>query len=97
MSKLGVGLVLLALLLSSGCASVRTLHAAQAGAPVIYSGARLDWYSLQGGCYPVQRFGAQAPQYPGLDLPFSAVLDTLLLPWALAVVLGIGLPVLGGR
>ncbi|NLY13550.1 MAG: YceK/YidQ family lipoprotein [Gammaproteobacteria bacterium] len=85
------------LLSSSGCASVRTLDAAQAGAPVIYSGTRLDWYSLQGGCYPMERFGAYAPKYPALDLPFSALLDTLLLPWALAVELGIGLTVQGGR
>ena len=97
MSKVRVMALLIAITLSSGCASVRTLDAAQAGAPVMYSGTRLDWYSLQGGCYPVQRFGAQAPQYPGLDLPFSAVLDTLLLPWALAVELGIGLTVQGGR
>lgn len=96
-SKKATALLLMAVLLSSGCASVRTLDAAQAGAPVIYSGARLDWYSLQGGCYPVERFGAQAPKYAALDLPFSMLLDTLLLPWALAVELGVGLTVQGGR
>ncbi len=93
--KLYAGL-LLGLLLSSGCASVRTLDAAQAGAPVIYSGTRLDWYSVQGGCYPVERFGASAPKYAALDLPFSVLLDTLLLPWALATELGVGLTVQGG-
>lgn len=77
MSSKVVALLLL-MLLSQGCASVRTLNAAQAGAPVIYSGTRLDWYSLQGGCYPVERFGAEAPKYAGLDLPFSLLLDTLL-------------------
>ncbi|WP_420042830.1 YceK/YidQ family lipoprotein [Denitrificimonas caeni] len=97
MSKSLVGLLLISITLSGGCASVRTLDAAQTGAPVIYSGTRLDWYSLQGGCYPVERFGAQAPKYAALDLPFSALLDTLLLPWALAVELGIGLTVQGGR
>lgn len=96
MSKKYTVLLLFALMLSSGCASVRTLDAAQAGAPVIYSGTRLDWYSLQGGCYPMERFGAHAPKYAALDLPFSVFLDTLLLPWALATELGIGLTVQGG-
>lgn len=97
MSNKVAALLLMAVLLSSGCASVRTLDAAQAGAPVIYSGTRLDWYSVQGGCYPVERFGAQAPKYAALDLPFSLLLDTLLLPRALAVELGVGLTVQGGR
>lgn len=97
MSNKVAALLLMAVLLSSGCASVRTLDTAQAGAPVIYSGTRLDWYSVQGGCYPVERFGAQAPKYAALDLPFSLLLDTLLLPWALAVELGVGLTVQGGR
>ncbi len=97
MSKAHVAALLICLTVSSGCASVRTLDAAQAGAPVIYAGTRLDWYSLQGGCYAVERFGAHAPKYAALDLPFSALLDTLLLPWAVAVELGIGLTVQGGR
>ena len=97
MSNKLAALLLMVVLLSSGCASVRTLDAAQAGAPVIYSGTRLDWYSVQGGCYPVERVGAQAPKYAALDLPFSLLLDTLLLPWALAVELGVGLTVQGGR
>ena len=97
MNKASLVLLLMALLLNSGCASVRTLDAAQQGAPVIYSGTRLDWYSLQGGCYPVERFGAHAPKCAALDLPFSLLLDTLLLPWALAVELGVGLTVQGGR
>ncbi|EWC40818.1 YceK/YidQ family lipoprotein [Stutzerimonas stutzeri] len=89
-------LVLLALGLLGGCASVRTLDAAKPGAPIIYSGTRLDWYSLNGGCCPMDRFGALAPKYPALDLPASALLDTLLLPFAVATELGVGLGVQGG-
>ncbi|MBC9249244.1 hypothetical protein A9179_03030 [Pseudomonas alcaligenes] len=92
------GLLGLSLLLAlSGCASVRTLDAAKPGAPIIYSGTRLDWYSLNGGCCPRDRFGAEAPKYAGLDLPASAVLDTLLLPLALAAELGVNLGIQGGN
>ena len=77
-------------------AAAATLDAAKPGAPIIYSGTRLDWYALQGGCCPVQRFGAEAPRYAGLDLPASALLDTLLLPFAIAAELGISLGVSGG-
>lgn len=89
--------LLLAPALLAGCASVRVLDAAKPGAPLIYAGTRLDWYSLHGGCCPLERFGAEAPKYPGLDLPASALLDTLLLPFALAAELGIGLGVRGGN
>lgn len=87
---------LLTVLLLSGCATVRTLDAAKPGAPIVYSGTRLDWYSLNGGCCPLDRFGATAPRHAALDLPASLVLDTLLLPLSLAAVLGLGLNVQGG-
>src|SRR5690606_27035279 len=66
----GVRLLLCALALLSlgGCATVRTLDAAKPGAPVVYAGTRLDWYTINGGCCPLDRFGAEAPRYPGLDL-----------------------------
>lgn len=95
--KLVSALLLLAPLLLSGCASVRTLDAAKPGAPLIYSGTRLDWYALNGGCCPLDRFGAEAPKHPGLDLPASALLDTLLLPLSVATQLGIGVQVQGGN
>lgn len=88
--------LVLGLALLGGCASVRVLDAAKPGAPVIYAGTRLDWYSLNGGCCPLDRFGAEAPTYAALDLPASALLDTLLLPFALAVELGLNLGVSGG-
>ena len=90
---------LLALLLGlqlSGCASVSTLDAAQPGAPIVYSGTRLDWYALQGGCCAKDRFGAEAPRYPALDLPASALLDTVLLPLSVLTVMGVGFQATGG-
>ena len=89
-------LTLLLLMQLGGCASVRTLDAAKPGAPIVYSGTRLDWYALQGGCCAQDRFGAQAPRYPGLDLPASAVLDTVLLPLSVLTVLGVGFQASGG-
>ncbi len=94
MIRLLAGLALLALL--GGCATVRTLDAAQPGAPVVYSGTRLDLYALHGGCCPEDRFGVPAPAYPGLDLPGSALLDTLLLPLSVLTVLGVGFQATGG-
>ncbi len=90
-------LLLLALSQLGGCATLRTLDAAKPGAPIIYSGTRLDWYSLNGGCCPVERFGARAPRHAALDLPASAILDSLLLPFAVAAELGVGLGVRGGN
>ena len=88
--------LLLTALLLPGCASVRTADAAKQGAPLIYAGTRLDWYSLNGGCCPMDRFGAEAPEYAAVDLPFSALLDTLFLPLAIAAELGVSLNVSGG-
>ncbi|AAY94675.1 YceK/YidQ family lipoprotein [Pseudomonas protegens] len=89
-------LVLLAALQLGGCATARTLNAAQPGAPVVYSGTRLDLYAMQGGCCAMDRFGAEAPSYPGVDLPASALLDTLLLPLSVLTVLGVGFQATGG-
>lgn len=87
-----IGLVLV----MTGCATARTLNAAKPGAPVVYAGTRLNLYALQGGCCATDRFGAEAPSYPGLDLPGSALLDTLLLPLSVLTALGFGVQATGG-
>ncbi|CEL31691.1 YceK/YidQ family lipoprotein [Pseudomonas sp. A1230] len=89
-------LVIVLALQLAGCATVRTLDAAKPGAPVVYSGTRLDLYALNGGCCAMDRFGAEAPSYPGVDLPASALLDTLLLPLSLLTVIGVGFQATGG-
>ncbi|WP_313457738.1 YceK/YidQ family lipoprotein [Pseudomonas sp.] len=79
-----------------GCATARTLDANQPGAPVVYAGTRLDLYVINGGCCPRDRFGAEAPAYPRLDLPGSLLLDTLLLPLSLLTAAGVGFNATGG-
>lgn len=94
LAQLLAGLALASLL--QGCASVSTLNGAKTDLPIIYSGTRLDWYALHGGCCPEPRYGSAAPSYPGIDLPFSLLLDTLVLPFTVAAELGIGVGVSGG-
>lgn len=90
-------IALLALVVTlAGCATARTLDAARPGAPVVYAGTRLNLYALEGGCCAMDRFGAEAPRYPGLDLPGSALLDTLLLPLSLLTAAGFGVQAQGG-
>ncbi|MEN5152249.1 YceK/YidQ family lipoprotein [Pseudomonas orientalis] len=89
-------LLLVLVLQLTGCATARTLDAAQPGAPVVYAGTRLDMYAIKGGCCARDRFGAEAPAYPHIDLPASALLDTLLLPLSLLTVLGVGFNATGG-
>ncbi|HCS41407.1 MAG TPA: YceK/YidQ family lipoprotein, partial [Pseudomonas sp.] len=66
-------LIILLVLQLAGCATARTLDAAKPGSPVVYSGTRLDLYAMNGGCCAMDRFGAEAPSYPGVDLPASAL------------------------
>ncbi|SEI08286.1 YceK/YidQ family lipoprotein [Pseudomonas fuscovaginae UPB0736] len=89
-------LCLMLVLQLAGCATARTLDAGKTGAPVVYAGTRLDLYALQGGCCARDRFGAEAPSYPGVDLPASALLDTLLLPLSVFTALGVGFQATGG-
>ncbi|MGW8463208.1 YceK/YidQ family lipoprotein [Pseudomonas sp. CLCA07] len=89
-------LILLLVLQLTGCATARTLDAAKPGAPLVYAGTRLDVYAMNGGCCAKDHFGAEAPSYPGLDLPASALLDTLLLPLSLLTVIGVSFQATGG-
>jgi len=89
-------LCLMLVLQLAGCATARTLDAGKTGAPVVYAGTRLDLYALQGGCCARDRFGAEAPSYPGVALPASALLDTLLLPLSVFTALGVGFQATGG-
>jgi len=54
---------------------VRTLVDYQPGDPVFMSGTRLDAAAIRGDRVKLDRFHAQPPASPWLDLPFSFVAD----------------------
>jgi len=97
MSNARRALCLLALSCSGGCATVNVLNSKKTDPPLVYGGTRLDWYAMHDGCCAQDRFGALPPAYPSVDLPFSLLLDTLLLPLSLAAALGVTLVVSGGN
>ena len=51
----------------------------------MYSGTRLDYSAVTENREGLGKFKAEAPRYPLLDIPFSVVLDTVLLPVTLSV------------
>ncbi len=64
-----------------GCATIRTMPSLAAyGSPKIYSGTRLDLNGIMEDESGLKKFKAEPPKYPLLDLPFSLILDTAILP-----------------
>ncbi len=71
--------------LLQGCATYRTISEAKPGSPKIYSGTRLDVNAIQGHEQALLKFKTDPPQNPALDLPFSILLDTILLPLSFSI------------
>ena len=63
----------------SGCATVQTMSKAELGSPKVYSGTRLNINAIRHDVSGVSKFKVEQPQYPLIDLPFSFVLDTVIL------------------
>jgi len=80
-------LLLLALALSGlqGCATYSTISEAKPGSPKIYSGTRLDVHAIEGNEFAQLKFKVDPPQHPALDLPFSFILDTIMLPLTFSI------------
>jgi uncharacterized protein YceK len=71
---------------SAGCATVRTVPSlATPEQPKIYSGTRLDFHAISKNEEALKRFNAKSPEYPLVDIPFSALLDTFMLPLTFSV------------
>ena len=69
-----------------GCATIRTMPSlATPEHPKIYSGARLDFHAITGHEESLKRFKAEPPEHPLIDFPFSAILDTVILPVTFSV------------
>ena len=85
-SKLPVLLTILIAL--SGCATTSTLsQPVHERRPLVMSGVRLDLASLRQDAGVTERFGVSPPDYPLLDLPFSALFDIFALGYTVPVAL----------
>jgi uncharacterized protein YceK len=70
---------------ATGCATYRTISEAVPGSPKVFSGTRLDINAIAGNEIGIRKFKVAPPPYPLVDLPFSLLLDTLILPLTLPV------------
>ncbi len=71
---------------SAGCATIRMMPSlATPEQPKIYSGTRLDYHAISKNEEALKKFNAKSPEHPLIDFPFSALLDTLLLPVTFSV------------
>ena len=87
-------LFLLFLIVSlSGCATLRTVPHYTKDSPKLYSGTRMDFDALsRDSNYIHGKYHAEAPSKPALDLPFSFMLDTLVLfPVAIPIATSVAL------
>jgi uncharacterized protein YceK len=70
----------------SGCGTIRMMPSVGSRkTPKVYSGTRLDLYAIGGSESRLRAFRATPPEYPLIDLPFSFILDTLILPVTLPI------------
>ncbi len=70
----------------AGCATIRTVPTlGSPGRPKVFSGTRLDFHAAAGNEAGLAKFSVPPPEYPVIDLPFSVLLDVLLLPLTLSV------------
>lgn len=80
------GLVcLVAALWVSGCATVTSIDSAEHGTPLVYSGTRLNLSAIADDERGLRKFKTLPPGYPWIDLPFSLVADTFMLPLSFGV------------
>jgi uncharacterized protein YceK len=71
---------LMAALWIGGCATATSMESAEHGTPLVYSGTRLDLAAVANDQNDLQQFRTLPPVFPWLDLPFSLIADTAMLP-----------------
>ncbi len=78
-----ISVLLVLMVLSSGCATVTTATHFTKDSPMIYSGTRLDIHASAGHEEMLrvyrEKYGVEPPAHPRLDLPFSVLFDTFIL------------------
>jgi uncharacterized protein YceK len=77
--------VVIVMLGTVGCASYRTIAAAERGTPKVFSGTRLNVQAILHNEYGLRKFKAEPPSYPWLDLPFSVLVDMMVFPLSSSV------------
>jgi len=83
-----IPLLLILLVFLSGCATTSTLsQPVHENKPLVMSGVRLNFASLRNDPAVSDKFGVSAPDYPLLDLPFSAFFDLLVIWYTVPVAL----------
>jgi len=83
-----VPVAVLSLSLLSGCATYRTISAAEQGSPKVFSGTRLDVNAILGDEVALRKFKADPPRYPLVDLPWSIGFDIVVLPLTVPIATG---------
>ena len=68
-----------------GCATVTSIDSAEHGTPLVYSGTRLNMSAIADDESGLRKFKTLPPGYPWIDLPFSLVADTFILPLSFGV------------
>jgi uncharacterized protein YceK len=66
-----------------GCATATSMESTEHGTPLVYCGTRLDLAAVANDERGLQQFRTLPPAIPWLDLPFSLLADTAILPLAL--------------
>ncbi len=78
-----ISALLICALLTTGCATLTTATHFTPESPMVYSGTRLDLHASANHDEVLRvykdKYGVEPPACPKLDLPFSLLLDTLIL------------------
>ena len=77
----------LLILVTSGCATYKSISEAEPGSAKIFSGTRLDIRAIGEDASRTSKFKTLPPEYPAVDLPFSFMADILIFPLTSSVAL----------
>ena len=80
--------ILILILYLTACSTLQTTNHYTRNSPKLYSGTRMNIDAItQNEDYLVKKYNIVGPENPKLDLPFSFLFDTVILPVVLPVAL----------